>query len=303
MPIPGKNKDISIAILGPGAVGGFLTALLIKYGYNVVCIDEETSGKEIEEKGIRLESKVFGDFTVKPKVISELDTDADIIFITTKATYLKNAVKRIKPERTKNAVIVPLLNGIEHNEYLRSIFGDRIIAATIGNVELKRISANHIQHTTKTVRIELAKKTGADEVKNILTEVGIDAAVLGSEAEVVWRKLVRLNALACTTAASKKMLGFIRSDSAWREKLEGSIKEGASIAAKDGVTIDPIAEMKKIDSMPETLGTSMQRDVLAGRPSEIDAIAGAVVRTGEKYGLNSPVIKSMIEMIESRENG
>lgn len=303
--IPGRNNNVSIAVLGPGAVGGFLAALFLKNGFPVTCIAKEEAVELISHEGIHLESVSFGNFTVYPMATTQINFKPDILFITTKATGLNDMLRRVNPDYVRNSIIIPLLNGIEHLDLLRSLYGKTVIAASIGNVEIKRISTTYIVHLTPLVCIELACEKGIlkskiAEVAQLLSKLGIKVKLLNSEAEVLWRKLVRLNAIACTTAAINKPIGFIRQDKYWREQLEGCVREAVTVAFAEGVQIDPSEVMKQIDSLPTDMGTSMQRDIVAGKLSELDAIAGAIVRVGKKYGLCCPIIQNIIGLIQSK---
>jgi 2-dehydropantoate 2-reductase len=104
----------------------------------------------------------------------------------------------------------------------------------------------------------------------------------------MWSKLVRLSALACTTAASDLPLGPIRDDPAWSARLDRALAEGAAVAAADGASVDAVATRAELDAMPPGSTSSLQRDVRAGRPTELDAIAGAVLRAGERHGVPTP---------------
>lgn len=297
------NKP-SVVVLGPGAVGGFLAAVLWRSGVPVTCIARETAVETIVKNGIQVESVVFGNFTAHPKAIAQLDHEPDILFVTTKATTLQKALERVNPSILKSTIIVPLLNGLEHVQTLRARYGKRVVAGTV-SIEVKRQGANQITHTTPFARVKIASdgdvsKDRLDNIAKLLYDAGIEAKVLESEAVVLWEKLVRLNAIACTTAASNRQLGFIRSNPQWCEQLEGCVKEGAAVATAEGAKTNPQIAMTQIDALPATLTTSLQRDINAGKPSELDAIPGAVVRAGVRHGIDCSVIKSLIEMIKSR---
>ncbi len=294
----------SVAVLGPGAVGGFLAAVFWRGGFPVTCIAKESAVDKINRHGIQVESVVFGNFTARPKAVTRLDHEPDILFVTTKATTLQEALERVDPHLIKNTVIIPLLNGLEHVQILRARYGKRVAAGNI-SIEVIRREDNSIAHTTPFARVKLASdgdvpKSRLAEIARLLSSADIKTEVLESEAAVIWDKLARLNAIACTTAASGRPLGFIRSDPRWREKLEGCVREGAAVATADGAKTDPKTVMSQIDALPATLTTSMQRDIDAGNPSELDAIAGAVVRAGARHGIACPVIEGLIETIKSR---
>ena len=298
-------KGLSIAILGSGGVGGFLAGILVKEGFCVTCITSDVSVEIIKQEGLRIESKVFDDFTVHPKVATKLESEPDILFVTTKATTLKNALDRVDPCLVGNTVVVPLLNGIEHMQALRSRYCDRVVAATIGNFSASRVSPNHIIHTAPSAHVEMASdgdipKSRLQEISDMLAKVNITVDVLNTEADVLWRKLIRLNAIACTTSASDRPIGFIKSDKWWRRKLEGCVVEVVNVSYAEGVEMNSETVMAQIDRLPEGLTTSMQRDINDGNISEIDAIAGAVVRAGKRHGISCPTIEEMMGIIQDR---
>ena len=305
MRIRGQN-DLSVAILGLGAVGGFLAGLFLRKGFAVTCIVKEQNAGLFIQEGIRIQSSTFGDFTVHPRIVTYLDRKVDILLVTVKSIDLDNAIKRIDPGYVKDALIIPLLNGLEHMQVIRLAFNGLVIAATIGRVELKRMELNHIVHSTHSAHIDLAYK--GDIEKNVLTEIaelfsgiGITAKVLNSEADVFWQKLVRLNAIACTTSATNKPVGFVRSDREWRKRLKGCVDEAARVAQAEGVNIDSDAVMDQIDNLPEGLGTSMQRDIAAGKPSELDSIAGAVIRAGARHGIVCSAIEALLNELNTNK--
>lgn len=299
----GQN-NLSIAILGPGAIGGFLAALFCNKGFRVICVSSDASFDLLSAEGISFESASLGSFTVRPSIVKLLKDRPDILFITTKATVLNDALKRIERNFTEDAIIIPLLNGIEHMAVIRAAYGGSVVAAAIGNIEVKRNSLNYIVHTTPSIspKVELAsdREAAADELRmlvDLFSVIGIEARILKSEAEVLWTKLVRLNAIACAGSAANQPLGFIRMDKLWRSYLESCVQEATAVARAEGANIDPDAVMAQIDGLPAGLVTSMQRDIMAGKLSELDAIAGAVIRKGISCGIPCPTIEALVKKI------
>ncbi|RLG57581.1 MAG: ketopantoate reductase family protein, partial [Hadesarchaea archaeon] len=287
-------RKLSTAVLGPGAVGGFIAAMLWRSGISVTCISKEETAKVISKQGIQIESVAFGNFTAHPRAVVQLDHEPDVLFITTKATTLREAMKKADPNLLAGAIIVPLLNGLEHMQILRAHYGKRVVAGSI-SIEVSRRGVNKVVHGTPFARVKLASDGDVpadrlEEIAKMLSNAGIEAKVLKSEAAVLWEKLVRLNAIACTTSASGHPLGFVKSDPWWRKQLEGCVHEGAAVATAEGVKTDPKTVMAQIDALPDTLTTSMQRDISAGREPELDAIAGAVIRAGARHGIACPTI-------------
>jgi 2-dehydropantoate 2-reductase len=128
----------------------------------------------------------------------------------------------------------------------------------------------------------------------------VPACIEDSEEQILWSKLVRLNALACTTSACDRSIGFIRSDPEWRSALIGCIEEASAVANADGARIDPAARLAELDEAHPELGSSMQRDIAAGREPELDAIPGAVLRAGRRHGIECPTIARLSAVIAER---
>jgi 2-dehydropantoate 2-reductase len=139
-------------------------------------------------------------------------------------------------------------------------------------------------------------------LQETLQAAGVPVEIGSSEAQILWSKLVRLNALACTTSACDCQIGFIRNDPEWRVALKGCIDEAAAVANADGASIDPVARLAELDEAHPGLGSSMQRDIAAGREPELDAIAGAVLRAGRRHGLGCPTVSRLSEIIARRAN-
>jgi len=301
---PGHNKETTIGILGPGAVGGILASLFCKHNFNVICIGTRQSIKIISEKGLHLKSDIFGSFIAKPIVVTQLDKEVDILFITTKHIGLLEALKRIDEKKLKNKPIFPLLNGVEHMEILKNKFGNNIIAGAI-SIQVSRAEVYRIIHQSLFIRIKMAH-TGnlafnkVNNIANLLRSIGIDVEVYESEQMVLWEKLVRLNALACTTAASNKPIGYVREDPEWRKKLEGCVREAVNVANKVGLDFSFETVMNQLENLPASLTTSMQRDVNRGKMPELEAIPGAIIREGKRHNIPCPTIELIKKEIEDK---
>jgi 2-dehydropantoate 2-reductase len=230
-----------------------------------------------------------------------------MLFITTKATTLISAIERIDLNAIKNTAIIPLLNGISHIKILRKKFGKRVVASSI-SIESQCFDGNLIRHTSPFIKIKMSpdkeiKIITVKLISEFFKGVGIDAEVYETENEVLWEKLIRLNALACTTAASGLSIGEVRNDGFWRNRLRGAVDEAVKVALKHGFITDTNTVLKQLDGLPENLRSSMQRDVEAGRPAEIDAIPGAIVKLGAKHKIECPYTTGLIQDIKEKCRG
>ena len=146
-----------------------------------------------------------------------------------------------------------------------------------------------------------ARTRVAQALADALSHAGVPIKVQDSEADVMWSKLVRLNALACTTSAYNKLLGEIRSTPALRADLVGAIEEACAVGKAEGAyDVDPASAIGELERAHDTLGSSMQRDIAAGREPELDAIPGAVLRAGARHGISCPTIERLYAIIAAR---
>jgi 2-dehydropantoate 2-reductase len=293
------TDDRSFAVLGPGGVGGFLAAALSRAAIPVVVVARDSTAAVIDERGIDLRSVRLGDFVARPAAVRVLDEPVDVLIVATKSGGLDEALDRVE---VRPWLVVPLLNGLDHVAALKDRFGaDRVCAGAI-RIEADRPEPAVIVQTSPFLRIDLGAddpsvRARLDGLVAVLESAGVPARVLDSEAQVLWSKLVRLNALACTTTVSGEQIGFIRTDPIWRATLTACIDEAAAVAAADGATVDPAATLGELDDAHAGLGSSMQRDIAAGREPELDAIPGAVLRAAARHGLSCPTIASLYDQI------
>ena len=289
-----------IAILGPGGVGGFVAAALIRGGENPVVVARETTARHIAENGIAVQSVRLGEFTVRPAAVSRLTEAVDVLVVATKAGALRGALERIEAQP---ALVVPLMNGVEHMAVLRARFAT--VVAGVIRIEVDRPGPGRVVQTSPAVRIDMATENPSlagpvERLATVFEGARVPAVVRESEAEVLWRKLVRLCALACTTSAANAPLGYIRTDPRWRSALEGAINEAAEVAMAEGAGVEAAGPLAELEEAPADLGSSMQRDIEAGRVPELDAIAGAVLRAGARHGLRCPTITWLASRVAER---
>lgn len=313
---------MNVAVLGPGGVGGLLAAALSRTGVRVTVVARDSTAATISERGVRVQSVLLGDFTAHPLAVPRLKEPVDALIVATKAAGLQGALDRI---HATPQLVLPLLNGLDHIAVLRQRFGDTTVVAGTIRVEADRPEPGVVVHTSQFLRIDMASKHAharapMEGLATVLTEAGIPArvhpltqsvtppaeraevAVHDWEAQVMWSKLVRLNALACTTSAYDRLLGEIRSTPELRDDLVGAIEEGCVVAEAEGASIpsgDPLGELTAAHA---TLGSSMQRDIAAGRPPELDAIPGAVLRAAARHNIACPVVSRLVAVIAQRSH-
>ena len=289
-------------MLGPGGVGGLVAGALARAGTPVLIVARDSTVEAISLRGLAVNSVLLGDFLARPPAVARLAEPTDVLIVATKAAGLSEALERVA---VAPKLVLPLLNGLDHVALLRERFAPETVVAGTIRVEADRPEPGVVVHTSKFLRVDMASRYPGiggrmAALAQTLSDAGIPARVGDSEPQVLWSKLVRLNALACTTSAYDKLLGEIRSTPQLRAELVGAIEEGCAVARAEGASIpsgDPLGELT---AAHDTLGSSMQRDIAAGRPPELDAIPGAVLRAAARHDIVCPTIERLVATIVGR---
>jgi 2-dehydropantoate 2-reductase len=299
---------MKVAVLGPGGVGGLLAGVLSRTGTDVIVVARDSTVAAIEQGGLRISSVMFGDFVAYPQAVATLDQPVDTLIVATKATGLNAALARIACEPT---LVLPLLNGLDHLATLRERFAAGSVLAGAIRIESDRPQPGVIVHTSPFLLVDMAcidvsSGPAMQRLAAALSQADVPVRVgwpVGerSEAQVMWSKLVRLNALACTTSAYDKLLGEILATPQLRADLVGAIEEASAVAQAEGADdVDPVTAVAELEAAHDTLGSSMARDIAAGREPELDAIPGSVLRAAARHGMQCPTIERLVAMIAER---
>ena len=288
----------TVAILGPGAVGGSFAVRLSQASFRTICIGPHEIVGLMGLSGITLEANALKSVNVRPQVVEQLVQPVSLLLITVKAPSLVDALERVNPDVVREGVVVPLLNGLEHMEPIREHFGGRVAAASLSRFEAYRVGRMQIVQTTASGVVTMASDDLStqelERAADMLRASGVEVELEDDERRVLWRKAARLAVLSTATALSRRPVGELRKDLEWRPRMEAALAEACAIATADGVRMMPSAQWTRIVEMDYHLTTSAARDVLAGRRNEIDAIAGSVVRAGQRLGVPSPVLSKLV---------
>ena len=298
-----------LAVLGLGGIGGVLAART-----GALAVGTERTVAVIRERGLTLVDG--GQTTVAhPEATTRLERPVGLLAVAVKAYDLGAALDRVEPEALRGAVVLPLLNGLEHVDALRARFEGSsyrlsqappvVAAGSIGSLSAHAPEPGFVvQGTPSPGRVTAASRDlDRERLAAALAPLrvpGIEVVQLDDEREVLWEKATRLAVLAAATVASGRPVGALRDDPAWRERLRVSLDEAVSTAAADGVSLAADEQWGMIEAMPPELTTSAARDAAAGRPTELDAIVGSVVRSARRHAVETPSLDALWEEARCR---
>jgi len=289
---------MKFAIFGTGGVGGYFGGRLAQAGQDVTFIARGAHLASITESGLRVDS-IGGDFVVEnaratdsPQSVGEVD----VVIVATKAWQLPEAIEQLKFLVGEQTTILPLLNGIEHIDLLVKSFGERVLGGLCW-ISSFVAGPGHITHVRGKPFVSFGElnRVKSERVMNLhdifSALEGVDVDVPEDIHVTMWEKFIFICSTSGVGAVTRQSFGIFRSIPETREMLKSAIVETVNVGCAYGVAlakdvVDTL--MVRIDALPEGLVASMQKDIMEGRPSELDAQTGAVIRMGRALGVLTP---------------
>jgi 2-dehydropantoate 2-reductase len=196
-----------------------------------------------------------------------------------------------------NTVIVPLQNGVESPTHLAEVLGHECVLGGLCKIFSALLEPGHIRHSgaEPTVIFGEMDNTRTERVQklsDIFTEAGVTTEIPANIHVAMWKKFLFVSALGGVGAVTRVPFGPLREIPETRKMLEQAMEEifavaqGYAIPLPQTIVTDTMAS---VDTLPSDATTSMQRDIMEGRPSELDAQPGAVVRLGQHVGVATPL--------------
>jgi 2-dehydropantoate 2-reductase len=303
---PDPPPPARVAVLGPGGIGGLLAAVLARRGDRVTCLAPPPTAAHLAANGLELRSRTLGDARVRVEAASRLEHPVDFLLVTVKAPQLEAAVEAVPPTVLGDGLVVPFLNGVDHVAWLRERYpAGQVVAGTI-RVESTRVGPGLIEHASPFAIVELAAgRTAGQAVRDRvgelgarLAETGLDVTVRDDEAAVLWSKLAVLAPIALVTTWTAAPFGEARAGH-W-EEAAAVAHEIVAAATADGVELDETAIVGLLEKIPDGMRSSMQKDAAAGRPIELDAIGGTILRAANRAGTDAPVTARLVADLQAR---
>jgi 2-dehydropantoate 2-reductase len=288
-----------VAVVGIGAVGGYFGGRLARAGEDVAFIARGETLAALRRRGLVVAS-INGDFALQPvRAYGEAREVGvvDVVLVTVKAWQVADVAPTLRPLLAAHTVVVPLQNGVEAAEQLAGALGAEHVAAGVCHIVASVEAPGHVRHSGLEPRIAFGERDRREserlaKLRDAFTRAGV-RAVIPPDIEVeVWEKFLFIAALSGMGAVTRAPAGVLRRAPGTRRLLEQAVAEAAAVARCRGVDLPADAESRTlafIDALPEAATASMQRDILAGRPSELEAQNGAVVRLGVAVRVPTPV--------------
>ncbi|MDE0824795.1 MAG: 2-dehydropantoate 2-reductase [Dehalococcoidia bacterium] len=288
-----------IAIFGAGGIGGYLGGRLSQAGEDVVLIARGEHLQAIKDHGLRVDS-VKGDFVATPTLATENPTEAglvDAVILGVKAWQVLDAAKAMRPMIGPDTFVVPMQNGVEATAELASVLGEKSVVVGLGGLVSYIVGPGHILHAGGEPFVSFGESDNStsERTQNLLTafkNAGVNASIPTNIQAALWGKLAFMAANSGVGAITRVPSGQWRSVVGSWEMAQQVVREVLAVAAGKGIEMpnDSLAAaVARLEGSPPNGTSSMQRDLMEGRPSELEVQNGAVVRLGLETGVLTPV--------------
>ena len=287
-----------IAVFGAGGVGGYFGGRLAQAGEDVVFIARGDHLKALRSEGLQVDSTA-GDFRIAPVEATDDPAEVgpvDVVLVAVKAWQVPEAGRAMAPLLRDGTAVVPLENGIEAPSQLTEIVGAEHVLGGLCAIISFISGPGHITHagyepTVTFGEFDNRPSRRAEELRAAFERAGVNATIPEDIAAAMWRKFLFISGFSGVAAVVGLPVGGFRSIGPARRLLLGCFEETAAVARAAGIALPPDSvpgAIGTIDALPEDGTASMQRDLMEGRPSELDAQTGAVCRAGRTHGVPTP---------------
>ena len=283
------------AIFGVGAVGGYFGGRLAQAGEDVTFIARGNHLRELQTKGLRLDS-IKGDVVLS--TVKVMDDPAkvgpvDVVLLGVKTWQVPTAAIAIQPLIGADTMVLPLQNGVEAANQLSDVLGSRNVCGGLAKVVCFLAGPGHIRHTGMDPYIAFGELDNqrterVEKFLQTLKNADINAEIMPDITAALWEKFLFVVSWGGVGAVTQAPIGVICAVPQTRRLIERSMLEILDVAQAYQIHLpeDIVSTtLAFMDSLPANGTTSMQRDIAEGRPSEVDAWNGAVVRLGRKAGV------------------
>ena len=303
---------MKIAIFGTGGVGGYFGGRLAQAGEDVTFVARGEHLRAIRESGLRVESRT-GDFTIFPAKatdnVSEVG-DVDLVIVGVKAWQVPEAAREMKPLVGPGTTVVPMQNGVDAADQLVSELGYENVIGGLCRIVSFVVGPGHIRHAGFKPSIIIGeldnrRSDRVEAIEQIFKRAGVEITIAADIQVALWTKFLFIASFSGIGAIANAPAGETRSDPKWRSQMITAMEEIYALAHARGIKLPPDAietVMAGVDGLPDDATSSMQRDIAAGKPSELESQTGAVVRLAHETGVAAQTHEMIYQTLKPAED-
>ena len=299
-----------IAVMGAGGVGGCLGGLLAKSGNDVSLIARGRHLESIRENGLKI-IRTDSEFVVEIESTDDPSNvnQVDLVLFTVKTFQNRHVITSLKPLMGPNTSVITFQNGVESHEQLGAILGPNNILPgaywASSHINSPGVILEDVEARISFGEVDDTDSLRALEIRKVFRDAGIETELVPDPLSVLWQKFVLLSALAGITSAAqtkaKELLLFPNA----RELFCDAMDEALAVGLAKGIELPATLvqdSLEYIDGLPD-FQNSMHSDYESGRPTELDAMSGSVIRLGKQMGVQTPIHSYLYSVLLPHKDG
>lgn len=302
-----------IVIFGTGGVGGYFGGRLAQAGEDVTFIARGEHLRAIRSNGLKVDSP-GGDFMINPAKATDNVGEVgatDLVILGVKSWQVPDAARAIKPLVGPNTTVLPLQNGVDAVPQLVEGLGSENIVGGLCRIVSYVVEPGHIRHAGFAPTIIIGELDNRHterilKIEEVFKHAGLDTTIAADIQVALWTKFLFIASFSGVGALANAPAGVLRSDPKWRALMQSAMEEIYTLAHARGVNLpaDSVQKvMAAVDGLPDDATSSMQRDIAAGKPSELESQNGAVVRMAHESGTEVPAHTLIYQTLKRSEEG
>lgn len=300
-----------IAVIGAGGIGGYFGGRLAAAGHDVTFVARGAHLEAIQRDGLVVGS-VAGDVTIFPAMATADPGEmgqVDLVMLCVKTWQLAPAIDSLSSLVGPDTGVMTVQNGVEAPAQVATAFGEAAVLPGVARIFAFIERPGVIRHMGGPASLAFAEwdnrpSSRVEAIRAALATAGAAVEVPEDIWAELWTKLLVVVPFGTLGAAANATIGELRTTPSTRGLLEEAMEEIRDVAEARGIRLadDVVARsMAFLDDQPEAATTSLQRDLLGGQRSELEAWTGAVARLGQESGVTTPVHRVLYNVLSLQE--
>lgn len=300
-----------IVVFGSGGVGGYFGGRLAEAGEDVTFIARGEHLHAIQTNGLKVDSH-DGNFVINPaKATDDVDKvgDVDLVIVGVKAWQVPEAARAMKPLIGPNTTVLPLQNGVDAVGQLSAGLGAERVIGGLCKIVSFVVGPGHVRHAGFVPSIVIGELDNrrTDRILGIektLNRAGLETTIAPDIQVSLWMKFLFIASFSGVGAVTNAPTGILRTNQEMRAQMLRAMEEIYALAQARGIRLPANSietVMAGINALPDDATSSMQRDIAAGKPSELESQNGAVVRMARESGVEAPTHEWIYERLKPLE--
>ena len=310
----GRKFDMNILVQGAGALGAYFGGRLLEAGHNVAFFVREKRAAQLKKEGLKINSPEgnFESSDVTVYTSPEEVQPTDLVIFAVKGYHLEQAIPQVQAIVARTgALVLPLLNGMEHIERLQQAIGKEKVLGGFAAIIATLNEHGHVVHTSsssvaKFGALHSNQTAICEQLEEINEQVKTSLVREDNILKNMWKKYILITAFSGVTSAMQLPTGYIASSQATFNVVKKVVYEMNELAKLEGIHLTE-QEVEKIannvKSFKPTATSSMHQDMRKGLPIEVEHLQGGALRIAAKHNIEIPVIETLYGLLKPYENG